>query len=85
MDYRGAGGQSRIDAGGPKTKRIQNTDGLLEWALPVEAEMWDSPYATRSDWVLTIYWTGEHANSRSSGGGNWMQGNYHLEIVAQRA
>jgi hypothetical protein len=51
---------------------------LLLWIIPVEPRMWDSPYASESQWTFEF----DYESSRLPT--SYMKGDYHLWIEARR-
>lgn len=66
----------------PDVARPAQRDGLFEWHLDVVPRQWDSPYANETAWLILVHWDG---SSDSNASRSWMDGDYRLDLVAQRA
>ena len=48
-------------------------NGRFAWRLPIDPEMWDSPFASNTGWHIAINWRGDSTDSP-----RYMDGDYHF-------
>lgn len=62
------------------------TSGTIRWAIDVEPRMWDSPYATASQWGFAFDWDGDSGSSPPRGGTEAVvaSGDDRLVVAARR-
>jgi hypothetical protein len=64
----------------PDGQERGSVGGHFVWSIPVEPDMWDSLFAAHTRWAIDVNWYGDGQSVSDS----YMDGNYHLEMVAQR-
>lgn len=48
-------------------------DGRFAWRLPIDPEMWDSPFGSQTRWQIAVNWRGDSTDSP-----RYMDGDYHF-------
>lgn len=81
--FRGANLDSpewQVSAMPPTVSDPDLQEGRFAWRLPIDPEMWDSPFAPQTGWEIAVNWRGETTDRPV-----YMDGDYHFWMEVHKA